>query len=160
MNLITFRVPGEPVAWARTTRNIHGFATTPMPQRQFGASVKQFAAAALPPDWQLLEGPVELRVRCVFARPASKCRRKDNPHRRAWSDCRKDADNCAKIVSDNLNLIVWRDDRCVARLVVEKLIGTQGEPPFVEVTITVLEDTSDVVAEHEASLFVSKAQSS
>lgn len=134
INGIGFTIPGEPVAWARAGGR-GPIRFTPSKQRHFGALVKQIASSSLPADWKLIDEPAELFIRCVFARPKSKCRRRDNPDQRDWNPNRKDADNCAKIVSDNLNGIVWTDDRVVARLVVEKWMGKQGEPPFVEVRV-------------------------
>lgn len=155
MTPITFRIPGEPVAWARAGHAPGGFSFTPKVQRQFGALVKAIAQDSLPADWQLIDGPVALSVECVFARPASRCRKKDRPHERDWCVGRKDWDNCGKIVSDALNGIVWKDDRQVVRGWVNKLLGRQNEPPHVEVMIFPLR-AGPVCreAESEATLFV------
>lgn len=134
---ITFRIPGEPVAWARSGGK-GPIRFTPAKQRQFGALVKQVASDALPRGWKFPIGPLRMHVVCVFERPKSKCRKKDQPHLRAWYDGGKDFDNCGKIIADNIQGIVIANDRQIADGHVTKWLGRQGEPPFVLVTLASL----------------------
>ena len=65
-------------------------------------------------------GPVMVHVRTVHARPARLRRRADRCKRTRYTG-KPDADNVAKLVMDACTLAgVWRDDTCVATLVVER----------------------------------------
>lgn len=116
---LSFEIPGEPVAFARSGG--HGTVRfTPKRQRDFMALVK-FAAyramAGSPP----LTGPVELRINATYLIP------KSWPKKRAasahWRTSKPDADNIGKIISDAMNEIVFVDDAQVASLTVQKIYG-------------------------------------
>lgn len=82
--------------------------------------------------------PLEVTVRAVFACPQAEQRRALVGAR--WhAKASADADNVAKAVLDAANGVLWPDDRQVARLVVEKVIGAAGEAPRVELAVRVLE---------------------
>lgn len=80
------------------------------------------------------EGPVSVLVRAVFGLPATRERARKPPDR-AWHAQKPDAENVAKMVLDaGTRAGWWKDDAQVARLVVEKVMGAQGENPGVHVT--------------------------
>ena len=83
------------------------------------------------------DGPVELLVVAVFTCPRSQWRKRDPPQRRPKAT-RPDGENIAKAVQDAGTGILWLDDAQVARLVVEKIYGAQGEAPRVELTVSEL----------------------
>lgn len=79
-----------------------------------------------------LVGPTEVRVRFIFRRPKGETRATPRPRR--WHTAKPDADNVLKAVLDVAKQANWlRDDAIVARMVVEKIAGVQGEPPSVSV---------------------------
>jgi Holliday junction resolvase RusA-like endonuclease len=129
MNFITFDVPGEPIAFARSGGN-GKIRFTPKRQRDFMALVQLAAYKAMdrqPP----LTGPIELRIRAVYRVPTSW------PKKRAagahWRTSKPDADNIAKIVSDACNEILFGDDAQVASLIVQKTYG-----PIAGVTVSAM----------------------
>lgn len=76
------------------------------------------------------EGPLELHVLAVFTCPSSHHRKREPLPRRPHASV-PDADNLAKAVQDAGKGLLWTDDGQVVRLVAEKIIGAQGEPPRV-----------------------------
>lgn len=126
---VSFIVPGEPVAFART-RGIHRM--TPAPQRAWMALCGTIARLAMK-GREPLDGAVQLDVRAVHAIPASWSKVKGASA--SWKTSVPDADNLAKLCADSLKGIVWRDDAQAARLVVEKVYGPT---PCVEVKVSPL----------------------
>lgn len=80
------------------------------------------------------DGPVELLVVAVFTCPRSHWRKRDPIPRRPKAT-RPDGENIAKAIQDAGTGILWLDDAQVARLVVEKVYGAQGESPMVQLTV-------------------------
>jgi len=94
----------------------------------------------------LLEGPVRVVILAVFACPKSDYRRKFNGLR--WCDrAYGDADNIAKAVLDAGNSVLWLDDRQVASLKVDRIIGVPGEGERVWISASKIEDFCDQAAE-------------
>lgn len=85
----------------------------------------------------VLEEAVRVTVTAVFTCPKSD-HRKRSPRPRRWHTKRGDTDNIAKAVLDAGNGVLWNDDAQVADLHVTKLIGAQGEAPFVEIEVSPL----------------------
>ena len=129
MSAVSFTVPGEPVAFART-RGIHRM--TPAPQRAWMAHCGTMARLAMR-GREPLEGALQLDVKAVHAIPASWPKAKASAA--TWKTSVPDADNLAKLCADSLKGIVWRDDAQAARLVVEKVYGPA---PCVEVKVSPL----------------------
>jgi Holliday junction resolvase RusA-like endonuclease len=76
-----------------------------------------------PPGFQTFDGPVEVEMRFHFPRPKCHLRSNGNVKQSAphFHTCKPDCDNAAKAVLDALTQIgVWRDDKQVCRLLVEK----------------------------------------
>jgi Holliday junction resolvase RusA-like endonuclease len=133
MSRVSFTVPGEPVAFARSG----GKGTirfTPKRQRDFMAFVKLAAAGAMcgePP----FDGPVELTIRATYLIPASWPKKRRASAR--WRTSKPDADNLAKIIADACNEIIYADDAQVAILTVQKIYGTVAG---VTVSVACLDD--------------------
>lgn len=81
-----------------------------------------------------IEGPVALRVLAVFTCPKSHHRKRE-PLPRRWHVQRPDGDNVLKAVKDAAKGVLWLDDSQVAVAEVTKIIGAQGEAPYVEVRV-------------------------
>jgi len=81
-----------------------------------------------------LDGPLEVHILAVFTLPKSAWKKRA-PVPRQYHTKRGDPDNIAKAVLDAANGVLLRDDAEVSRLMVLKLIGAQGEAPFVRVTV-------------------------
>jgi Holliday junction resolvase RusA-like endonuclease len=138
----TVIVPGEPIAQGRP----RGFYKPGLGVRMYDpAKSRSWKGAAQVHYREALEraglqapafpdGAVELHVLAVFTCPLSKHRKRD-PIGRQPHTGNKDADNIGKACADAANGILWADDRQVARLVVEKIVGAQGEAPRVEMTV-------------------------
>ncbi len=76
--------------------------------------------------------PIEVFLLFVLPLAPSRFRRRGVP--RAWCTLsgRGDFDNLAKLICDAANGVLWPDDCQVARAVVEKVVGAQGEAARVE----------------------------
>jgi Holliday junction resolvase RusA-like endonuclease len=144
-------VPGEPVAQGRPrafyrpglgvrvfdpakSRSWKGMAQVHMREAiaQAGAVAPLFA-----------DGPLELHVLAVFTCPRSHWRKREPLQRRPKST-KPDGENIAKAVQDAGTGLLWLDDAQVARLVVEKIVGAQGEAPYIELTVRLLQSAAEV----------------
>lgn len=135
---ITFTIPAIPVAQPRhRAAVVNGMAMTyeapkSSPIHAFKATVR--LAYQRHVDGGPCDGPLGLKLTCVFPRPQSKTRKRaENP--RLWHAKRPDGDNVAKAVMDALNGLAWLDDSQIAWLHVEKVYGEPNEQPCVEVSI-------------------------
>lgn len=123
--VITFKIPGLPVAWARAGHR-GPVSFTPKKQRNFMAELKDVAAQAME-GRSPLDGP--LMVEAVFAWPwpkAMSVRKRAEPAAK-WRTSRPDADNLFKLVGDALNGVVWRDDAIIASSHAFKMHGDAAE---------------------------------
>lgn len=120
---VTIIMLGEPVPWARTGTK-GGQRFTPAKQRNAGASLRVIAQQEMTGrTW--FEGAVRLDIVCEFAIPKGRLKGK---HAVAIGDGvtrRPDYDNLAKLASDALNGIVYRDDAQVVDARVRKVYGPQ-----------------------------------
>jgi Holliday junction resolvase RusA-like endonuclease len=127
MTFMSFHIPSDPVAFARSGGN-GKVRFTPKRQRDFMALVRLAAHKAMD-GAAPIAGPVELAIRATYLVPSSW------PKKRAaaakWRTSKPDADNLAKIVADAMNAIVFADDAQVASLIVQKTYG-----PLAGVTVT------------------------
>jgi len=134
---------GEPVAQGRPRafKTPAGYIRTydPSKSRNWKGVARDVMAKALTGGAILHpEGPCEVHVLAVFSCPRSQFRKRDPWPRRPHAK-RPDAENVAKAVLDSGTGLLWGDDSQIARLTIEKLIGAQGEAPFVEVRVGPLE---------------------
>lgn len=103
--------------------------------------VRLAAKLALPSDWKLLTGPIELSVVFYFARPKSHFRtgkhtgqlRDDAPVRHAQSP---DLAKLVRCLEDSLKGIVWLDDKLVCRY---RMIDRQWTTTYERAEITINE---------------------
>lgn len=79
---------------------------------------------------------VEIYILCVFELPRGKVRKRSVPPR-VWqtSHSAGDFDNLAKPICDAATEILWHDDSQVARAIIEKVVGAQGEAPRMEIMV-------------------------
>jgi len=142
MPVLKVVIPGEPVAQGRPRSfRLPGGgvrAYDPAKSRNWKAEAHIHMAKAVEEAAGLLVafplGPCEALVTAVFTCPKSDCRRKE-PRKRRRHPKRPDAENVAKAVLDAGTGVLWADDSQVARLVVEKWIGAQGERPYVQIEV-------------------------
>lgn len=127
--MISFTIPGEPVAFARAGAN-GAQRFTPKRQRDFMALVRLAAAKAMEGQ-AIMEGAVSLMVRAVYLVPKSWSKAKAAGAN--WRASKPDADNLAKIISDAMNTVVFIDDAQIANLTVQKVYG-----PIAGVTVSVV----------------------
>ena len=136
---LTITIPGEPVAQGRPrafrTKAGHLRTYDPTKSRNWKAEARAVMVAAKPDPAAILfpDGPCTVDVLAVFTCPKSAYRK--HPVPRQPHAKRPDADNVTKAVLDAGKGVLWRDDTQVARLVVEKWVGAQGEAPFVRVEV-------------------------
>ena len=129
---------GRPKACIRGT---HASVYTP----RASAEWEHFAAEQMRRAWkeEPLAVPVQLEVVAVFERTQTLLTRSKRTgaykfgEGRLWQTSKPDADNIAKSVCDALEKAgVLLDDRCIARVVCEKVYARIGERPHVEVALT------------------------
>lgn len=138
--MITFTVPGEPVAKARARITISGgraHAYTPAKTAAYEQLVAVYAAAAMK-NAPLLEHPVRLHlgIYCKVPGTWSKKRRADALAGIERPAKKPDLDNVVKILADGMNGIVWVDDAQVVELVCSKHYALE---PCVSVSVTSVE---------------------
>jgi Holliday junction resolvase RusA-like endonuclease len=131
--MVSFFIPGEPVAFARAGAN-GAQRFTPKRQRDFMALVKLAACRSMVAQ-ALMTGPVALNIRASYVPPVSWSKKKTAGA--TWRAARPDADNLAKIIADALNTIVYADDAQIASLTVRKIYGPVAG---VSVSVVCLED--------------------
>jgi len=126
MKAITFTVQGDPVPQPRprvSTRG--GFARAYVPAKHPVHAYRQgIAKAAVCAGLTMAEGPIEVVVDAVFARPKSHMN-KSGVKDTAPALPRPDVDNIAKAVLDSLQDVMG-DDTNVKRLIVEKSYGSKA----------------------------------
>lgn len=135
--MITFTVPGEPVAKARARITIAGgraHAYTPAKTAAYEQLVAVYAAAAMK-NAPLLEHPVRLHlgIYCKVPGSWSKKKRADALAGIERPAKAPDIDNICKSVADGMNGIVWVDDSQIVELVCSKHYALE---PYVSVSVT------------------------
>lgn len=133
MDAFSFTVDGPPVPQPRIRATRQGHVYTPSGAvGPYKAAIGlQAAATARRHGWKVTEGPVQVWIECVFARPPS--------HLTASGELRKtappfpglrngDVDNLGKAVLDAITRGggVWKDDAQVVELTVAKRYGAAG----------------------------------
>ena len=122
----TFTIDGDPVPQPRprvSTRG--GVARAYVPKTHPVHAYRQaIAAAARAASVPATSEPLNVVIDAVFARPKSHMN-KAGVKATAPRMPRPDVDNISKAVLDGLQEVVG-DDKCVARLVVEKSYGAEG----------------------------------
>lgn len=157
------RVPGEPFAQPRARAAViagRAVIYDPKKARNWKATAQDHMLEAtgrpgtvpgtrmFGVNAQPLDGPVEIHVLAVFTCPKTDQRKRD-PRPRRWHTKKPDADNVLKAVKDAAKGVLWLDDCQVCRETCVKLIGAQGEAPFVEIRVRALHESPlvDAVAQ-------------
>jgi|GEM_PF-195684 len=148
MRGLVIRIPGEPHAQGRarfrvikTKAGAHlPVAYDPRESRDWKATAQAHMAAAVSRAHGLvrivLDGPLELQVLAVFSSPKSADRKHGHP--RSWHIKRPDGDNVLKAVKDAAKGVLWRDDCQVCDERIIKVVGAQGEAPYLEIKVSPL----------------------
>jgi Holliday junction resolvase RusA-like endonuclease len=102
-------------------------------EHHYGEALRA-AGATLP---FVVDGPVAVEIEAVSECPRSAWRKRV-PVARRWRVGKPDPDNVVKAILDAGNALLWRDDAQVARLVVDRWTGAQGEAPYVRVVVRAL----------------------
>lgn len=137
--MLTFTVPGEPVAKGRakvSTINGHVSLRTPTKTVRYESTVALFSSRAMG-SRDLFAGAVSLVVTAVFTIPKSwsQKRRAQNLVTPEFVVKRPDLDNIIKSLCDGMNGVVWVDDCQVGLTTGSKVYG---EHPRVDVVVDVL----------------------
>lgn len=134
MEQICFSIPGAPVGKARPRVTRSGQAYTPAGTVSYENLVKLCFKQKYP-DWVPTSEQVQMKLVIEYPIPKSTPKKYINDMRSgAIRPMKKpDIDNIAKIVSDALNNIAYRDDSQIVELVCAKYY-TQNEP-LVEVLL-------------------------
>lgn len=140
--MISFTVHAVPTAQPRQRHRVAiiggmhrvmNYTPAKHPVNAFKAAVQHAFASCYngPP----LEGPLQVRIVCVFPRPTAKVWKKRPMPREPYTASRADWDNVGKAVSDALNGLAWRDDGQLADVRIERWIASGDEQPHVEIEI-------------------------
>lgn len=140
-------IPGEPVAQGRGRIVLRGrtgkrVVCDPLKSRAWKLHAALVMRRHAGDRCPFPSGPLEVHVTAVFACPRSSHLVR-SPRARRPHATRPDIDNIAKAVQDAGNGSLWTDDSQVARLVVEKFVGAQGEAPYVELVVHRLDAVPD-----------------
>lgn len=137
---VEVRIPGEPCAQGRprfVRRGKFVSAYDPPKSRNWKATAQEHMRRAMhgrPP----LQGALNCDIVATFTCPRSDYRKRE-PRSWRWHAKRPDIENVSKAVLDAATGVLWVDDDQVARLVVLKLIGAQGEAPSIWMTVRALD---------------------
>ena len=137
--MITITLPGEPVAWARSRGRFHHM---PAHQRNVVALLRLKAEATMN-GCAMLEGAIRLEFLAVFGIPESWSKKKRAAAMYRAVTKRPDFDNLAKLASDALNGVVYKDDAQIAEASIRKIYGPQ---PKIVVTISPLQSPRSELA--------------
>ncbi len=134
--MITFTVPGQPVAKGRPkVSTAGGFARLYTPEKtvSYEGLVAHSAAVAMG-GMKPMDGPVAIRLDIVMQVPASWSAKKQLQAvaGQIRPTTKPDADNVIKAIFDGMNGVVWRDDVQVVDFSGRK---RYGDTPGVKVTV-------------------------
>lgn len=114
--MISFTIPGPPIAWSRAGKTKTGRSYTPERLRTAERNVRWLAlAAARKAGWRVVDTDVDLTCRFFYAR---------------WPG---DVSNLVKMVEDGMKGVVYDDDRRIAGLDARRI--RDKDNPRTEVTV-------------------------
>lgn len=121
---ITFVIPGVPVGKGRPKFARRGnFVTTYTPEKtaSYENLVKVKAEDAMQ-GRQIIDGAVSVAIHLYVTPPASWSQKKQREALagNVYPTSKPDIDNCIKGIFDAMNDIVWRDDKQVVEMIVQK----------------------------------------
>lgn len=134
---LTLTIPAEPIAQGRPRFSSRGGfvrAYDPKKSRDWKAFIASFAEQMMRESGYEKPTDVPLKVRARFAFSLPKSRwRKRTPVEAQWRSQKPDLDNLFKAITDACEGIVYHNDSQIVKVVVEKIMVAQGEPPYVAV---------------------------
>jgi Holliday junction resolvase RusA-like endonuclease len=122
MPIITFTIPGKPVAKARPRFTKEGRTYTPDNTANFETLAKLCFQQVKPLGFTALDEPVRVTIKAQFAMPKKAPKRVETRPKVT----KPDIDNIIKSVLDGLNTVAWRDDSVVHSIISNK-IETVGQ---------------------------------
>lgn len=136
MDAITFTIPGPPVPQPRPKISTWGgrgraYVEKGHPIHAYRQAVELAAKIAARGGWKQTDGPVELEILAIFARPPSHLTKTGEPRSTAPAfPPRCDWDNLGKGVADAITNsgALWVDDDQVVDGRVRKRYAEKGEP--------------------------------
>jgi Holliday junction resolvase RusA-like endonuclease len=113
-------ISGEPIAQPRVKVSTRGGFARAYTERDhpIHAYKQAIRLAYVNAGGEVLEGPVSVRIVCLFERPKSHSKKRRQ--QREPKTTKPDLDNVGKAILDALNEIAYNDDGQVCRLTVEK----------------------------------------
>lgn len=150
---ISFVIPGSPRGKERPRATRQGRVYTPEKTVNAEALIKLLASDAMQ-GRDLLGGPLEMTIDLVMPIPASFSKKK---REQALSGVlmplsKPDVDNCAKLVADACNKILYQDDSAIVRMA---LVKRYGEVPCTVVTVSRISEARRAFYAQVAELFES-----
>jgi Holliday junction resolvase RusA-like endonuclease len=138
---LVIRIPGEPVGQGRGRAfykpGLGVRVYDPAKSRNWKATAQQHYIDAIARAGirtpAFAEGALELEVLAVFTCARSHWRKIPVPRRPKTS--KPDGSNVLKAVEDAGNGVLWLDDQQIAVATVRRVVGAQGEAPYVEVVV-------------------------
>ena len=132
--MITFKIPGNPVAQPRVAAAKRGkFIQIYTPEKKikpYKDAIKFIASQAMTGRTPI-EGPIEVCIHFYFDRPKSHSKKqRECP----WHAQKPDIDNLTKAVCDALNEICFQDDSQICLLTVRKE-WANGDPAYTYIRI-------------------------
>jgi Holliday junction resolvase RusA-like endonuclease len=139
MATLTFRVNHTPVPQPRQRHRIvksqgyvQNYTPSKHPVQAFKRAVQEAALKAA--GGAIFEGPIGLSLVFVLPRPQNMTW-KTRPMPRYPHVSRGDWDNFGKGICDSLNGLLYKDDRQICMVQLEKWVAAGGEEPHVVVTV-------------------------
>lgn len=145
MRSVSFTVPGPVRGKGRPRTRImgnHAVIYTDGKTRNYEGEAKDKASTAME-GRPLLEGPLAVRMTARFMPPDSTPKRRLQKMLGGWERPTKkpDMDNIVKVL-DALNGVVFRDDKQVCSMILDKVYAPT---PGLDVTISVIEFAEEVI---------------
>lgn len=117
-------------------------------------SLADSVGKALPDDYAVLRGPVQVKVTFAFTRPKSHYRTGRNAHvlrddAPFWHTAPNDTDKLQRALGDALTGVVWKDDKQIALWVADKIYDDRA---YAHIIITDLSGGLDVTDGNAVSL--------
>lgn len=132
--ILRFTIPGDPRGKGRPrfdSRSRRAYTDSKTRAYERWVAARAVGAMAALGTWAELEGPVELEVVAVKARPVAL-----GSGPRQLAPVKPDANNIASAILDGLTKAgAWRDDAQVCRLEAWTYYAASGEAPAVEVVV-------------------------
>lgn len=123
--IATFIIPGEPVPKGRPRFTRTGHAYTPRKTIDHENLVKGVFKNSCP-LWEITDKNLYIEMTFIMQLPASMSEKRKKELDGQYCDKNRDYDNLAKLLTDSLNGIAFKDDRQIVHAVQRKIWGREG----------------------------------